>query len=180
MDDMCISFLGSQKSGRIKHAPIVLTILCRLPQEAAQYKPKGCSRKIPLFFVLSNGAVCSNTRFSRTFLSCTILCHSGQILHSKVLDHPVWSNTFGFRFWGLLARTYFCLVPCGLPIPPSLSRKSFLRAKFLHRAFFARPQLGPLFVLKFVRSRGIFSTVSKVRSDRTVLFKHKNGPVNSR
>ena len=35
---------------------------------------------------------------------------------------------------------------------------------------------GLFFVLKFVRSRGeIASTVSKVLSDRKVLFKHKNG-----
>ena len=58
----------------------------------------------------------ARTLFSRTLLSWPILCHSGQILHSKVLDHPVWSNASGFRFWGPLARTYFCLVPCGLPM----------------------------------------------------------------
>ena len=34
---------------------------------------------------------------------------------------------------------------------------------------------GPFFVLKFVRSRGISSTVSKVRIDRKVLFKQKKG-----
>ena len=39
---------------------------------------------------------------------------------------------------------------------------------------FTRPQLGPFFVLKFVRSRGISSTVSKVSSDRKAVFKHKN------
>ena len=39
-----------------------------------------------------------------------------------------------------------------------------------------RPQLGPFFVLKFVRSQGeIFSTVAKVLSDRKAMFKHKNG-----
>ena len=49
--------------------------------------------------------------------------------------------------------------------------------------FLAWPQLGPFFVLKFLRSRGLSSTVSKVRSDCKVLFEQKNGPliaVNSR
>ena len=38
-------------------------------------------------------------------------------------------------------------------------------------------QLGPFFVLKFLRSRGLSSTVSKVHSDRKVLFEQKNGPL---
>ena len=42
---------------------------------------------------------------------------------------------------------------------------------------FTRPQLGPFFVLKFLRSRGLSSTVSKVHSDRKVLFEQKNGPL---
>ena len=43
-----------------------------------------------------------------------------------------------------------------------------------------RPQLRPFFVLKFVRSRGeISSTVSKVLSDRKVMFNTKMA-VNSR
>ena len=32
-------------------------------REAAQYLPKGCSRKLPPSFVHFNGAVCSNTHF---------------------------------------------------------------------------------------------------------------------
>ena len=42
--------------------------------------------------------------------------------------------------------------------------------------YYAAP-IGALFVLKFVRSRGISSTASKVRSDRRLLFKHKMGPL---
>ena len=43
--------------------------------------------------------------------------------------------------------------------------------------FFSPPQLGPFFVLKFVRSWGISSTVSKVRIDRKVLSKNKKWPL---
>ena len=35
-------------------------------QEAAQYLPKGCSRKCPLHFLDLNGVVCPNTLFSNT------------------------------------------------------------------------------------------------------------------
>ena len=41
-----------------------------------------------------------------------------------------------------------------------------------------RPQLGPFFVLKFMRSQALgrdSSTISKVLSDRKVLFKHQSG-----
>ena len=37
-----------------------------LVQEAAQYLPKGCSRKMPPYLLLFNAAVCSNTLFSNT------------------------------------------------------------------------------------------------------------------
>ena len=35
-------------------------------EEAAQYLPKGCSRKMPLHFLHFNGDVCSNNLFSNT------------------------------------------------------------------------------------------------------------------
>ena len=57
----------------------------------------------------------ARTLFSRTLLARPVLCQSGQILHSKVLEHFVCSNTSGFRFGGLLARTSFWLALCGLP-----------------------------------------------------------------
>ena len=34
-----------------------------------------------------------------------MLCYSVQILHEKVLEHLVWSNTSGFQFLGPLLRT---------------------------------------------------------------------------
>ena len=50
----------------------------------------------------------ARTLFSRTLLLWPILCHSGQLLLSKVLEHLVCSKTSdGFRFWGPLARTNF-------------------------------------------------------------------------
>ena len=55
----------------------------------------------------------------------------------------------------------------------SIAHKHSVLTKFL------RPQLGLFFVLKFARSRGISSTVYKVRIDRKVLFKQKMA-VNSR
>ena len=39
------------------------------------------------------------------------------------------------------------------------------------------PNWGPFFVLKFLRSRVLSSTVSKACSDRKVLFEQKNGPL---
>ena len=64
--------------------------------------------------------------FSRTLLPWPILCYSGEILHAKVLEHLVWSNTSGFQFWGPLARTNFLSALCGRPIqappPPKSSR----------------------------------------------------------
>ena len=48
---------------------------------------------------------------------------------------------------------------------------------FIFSGQVTRPQLGPFFVLKFLRSRGLSSTVSKVRSDCKVLFEQKNGPL---
>ena len=53
----------------------------------------------------------------------------------------------------------------------------FLRNLQQNLGFFSRPQFGPFFVLKFLRSRGLSSTVSKVRSDRKVLFEQKHGPL---
>ena len=58
----------------------------------------------------------AQTLFYRTLLSSSILCHSGQALHSKVPKHLVWSNTSVFRFQGPLVRTNFWLALCGLPI----------------------------------------------------------------
>ena len=43
--------------------------------------------------------------------------------------------------------------------------------------FLTRPQLEPFFVLKFLRSRGLSSTVSKGRSDLKVLFEQKMAPL---
>ena len=43
-------------------------------------------------------------------------CHSGQMLHSKVLEHVGWSNASMLRSWGPLARTNFWLALCGLPL----------------------------------------------------------------
>ena len=65
-----------------------------------------------LFFLMGSVA---RTLFSWTLLSWPILSHSGQILHSNVLEHLVWSNTSGFQFWGPLARTNFLSALCGLP-----------------------------------------------------------------
>ena len=61
-------------------------------------------------------------------------------------------------------------------LAPNLEKKggSFF---YLQLELFTRPQLGAFFVLKFLRSRGLSSTVSKVRSDRKVLFEQKNGPL---
>ena len=70
--------------------------------------------KCRLHFLHCNGPVCSNTLFSNTSAS-TNLCCSGQILHAKVLEHLVWLNTFGLRFWGPLARTNVLSALCGLP-----------------------------------------------------------------
>ena len=39
------------------------------------------------------------------------------------------------------------------------------------------PNWGLFVVLKFLHSRGLSSTVSKVRGDREVLFEQKNGPL---
>ena len=55
-----------------------------------------------------------------------------------------------------------------------------LRLRFRDVGILRGPTWGLFFVLKFLRSRGISSTVSKVRSERKVLFEQKNGPVNSR
>ena len=64
-----------------------------------------------------------------------------------------------------------------LPSPPSPSLFPHPPWLFLQGSGRGwRPQLGPFFVLNFVRSRGqISSTVSKGLSDSKVLFKHKNG-----
>ena len=84
-------------------------------QEAAQFLPKGCSRKMPPSFLDLNGVVCSNTLFSNTSALTSSLLFRGNST-CKILEHLVWSNTSGFQFWGPLARTNFLLALCGLPI----------------------------------------------------------------
>ena len=83
-------------------------------QEAAQFLPKGCSRKMPPSFLNLNGGVCSNTLFSNTSALTSSLLFRGNPT-CKILEHLVWSNTSGFQFWGPLARTLFLSVLCGLP-----------------------------------------------------------------
>ena len=83
-------------------------------QEAAQFLPKGCSRKMPPSFLNLNGVVCSNTLFSNTSALTSSLLFWGNST-GKILEHLVWSNTSGFQFWGPLARTNFLSVLCGLP-----------------------------------------------------------------
>ena len=83
-------------------------------QEAAQFLPKGCSRKMPPSFLNLNGAVCSNTLFSNTSALTSSLLFRGNSTY-KVLEHLVWSNTSGFQFWRPLARTNFLSALCGLP-----------------------------------------------------------------
>ena len=78
-------------------------------QEAAQFLPKGCSMKMPLHFLNSNGVVCSNT----LFLTSSLLFRGNSTC--KILEHLVWSNTSGFQFWGPLAQTNFLSALCGLP-----------------------------------------------------------------
>ena len=75
-------------------------------QEAVQFLPKGCSRKMPPSFLSLNGVVCSSTLFSNTSaLTSSLLFRANSTC--KILEHLVWSNTSGFRFWGPLARTDF-------------------------------------------------------------------------
>ena len=66
----------------------------------------------PLIFFILMGPF-ARTLFSRTLLPWPILCYSGQILHVKVLEHLVLSNTSGFQFLGPLARTHFLSTLCG-------------------------------------------------------------------
>ena len=68
----------------------------------------------PLIFFILMGPF-ARTLFSRTLLPWPILCYSVQILHAKVLEHLVSSNTSGFRFWGPLAWTNLLSALCGLP-----------------------------------------------------------------
>ena len=83
-------------------------------QEAAQFLPKGCSRKCPFIFLNLNGAVCSNTLFSNTAaLTSSLLFRATSTC--KILEHLIWSNISGFQFWGPLARTNFLSALCGLP-----------------------------------------------------------------
>ena len=84
-------------------------------QEAAQYLPKGRSRRMPPSVLHFNGVVCSNTLFSKTSaLTNSLLFRTNSTC--KILEHPVWSNTSGFQFWGPLARTNFLSALCGLSI----------------------------------------------------------------
>ena len=58
--------------------------------------------------------------FARTLSTLMLLSwpsvyHSGQVLHSKVFEHLVWSNTPGFQFCGPHTRTNFLSALCGLP-----------------------------------------------------------------
>ena len=76
-------------------------------QEAAQFLPKGCSRKMPPSFLNLNGVVCSNTLFSNTSALTSSLLFRGNST-CKILEHLVWSNTSGFQFWGLLLEQTFC------------------------------------------------------------------------
>ena len=94
--------------------------LCVIPlsQEAAQYRAKGGSRKMHPFIVFVLMGSFARTPFSRTLPCRPILCHSGHILHSKVFEHLVWSNTSGFQFWGPLARTNIWSALRGLPTQP--------------------------------------------------------------
>ena len=71
----------------------------------------------------------------------------------KVLEHLVCSNTSGFQFWGPLARTNFLSALCGLPKKGYLS--DTCATPYEKKAKITRPQLGPFFVLKFVRSQGL-------------------------
>ena len=94
-------------------------------QEAPQYLPKVVQGKCPLHFLLLMGPF-ARTLFSRRLLPWPILCYSRQILHAKVLEHIVWSNTSGFQFRGPLARINFCRHFVGFPNSPSFpSPKSF-------------------------------------------------------
>ena len=71
--------------------------------------------KRPLHFLDLNGVVCSNTLLSNTSALTSSLLFRGNST-CKILEHLVWSNTFGFQFWGPLARTNFLSALCGLPI----------------------------------------------------------------
>ena len=71
--------------------------------------------KCHLHFFISMGPF-ARTLFSRTLLPWRILYYSGQIIHAKVLEHLVWSNTSAFQFWVPLARTIFLSALRGLPI----------------------------------------------------------------
>ena len=79
----------------------------------------------------------ARTLFSRTLLPLPVLPYSGQNLHAEVLEHLVWSNASGFRFWGPLAQTNFLSALCGLPIEiqrsvvPAIPQSEVL-AKCLH------------------------------------------------
>ena len=91
------------------------TVEKALFQGAAQFLPKGCSRKMPPSFSYNlNGAVCSNTLFSNTSALTSSLLFWGNST-CKILEHLVCSNTSGFQFWGPLARTNLLSALCGLP-----------------------------------------------------------------
>ena len=76
--------------------------------------PKVVQGKCPLHLLHLNGVVCSNTLFSNTSV-CTNNLSFRAILHSKVLEYLIWSNTSGFQFWGPLARTNFLSSLCCPP-----------------------------------------------------------------
>ena len=70
---------------------------------------------MPPSFLHFNLAGCSNTLFSNTSaLTTSLLLRANST--RKILEHLVWSNTSGFRFWGPLARTNFLSALCGPPI----------------------------------------------------------------
>ena len=81
----------------------------RRPHSTNQKVVRGkCPLHCVLFFFMGSLA---RKLFSRTRLSWPILCHSGRILHSKVLEHLVWSNTcqvptLGASCLGITAACY--------------------------------------------------------------------------
>ena len=115
-------------------------VVCAKPlrrdvQEAAQYLPKGCSRKnSPFIFFHFNGAVCSNASFLEHFCLTNSSVIQGKLYTQRSSNTSFGRTLLGSNFGGLLLeRTFWSAHNTFAKVCPLLGRKSYIHHQFVSR-----------------------------------------------